>query len=92
MLIRANSLTEATKSKLFNEPQKQQSLYKPTEVSAKPSAANPPVKPQNRYESIFIKLFAQKTLHLILSFSTIFFSIIFLRDLIGNSHYYTTIF
>jgi hypothetical protein len=88
MLIRENSLTEATKSKIFNDNQinGQGQLLGNTNNSITPASSNNSnVKSQNRYESIFIKLFAQTTLQLILSFSAIFFSIVFLRDLIGKT-------
>lgn len=51
------------------------------------SIVTPPASlklPQNRYEALFIKLFAKTTLQLILSFSAIFLSIVTLRDLLGK--------
>ena len=81
MLIRANNPQhiDGTKSKLlFNEP-----VDKLPSTNAMASTTKPP---QNRYESIFIKLFAKTTLQLILTFSAIFLSIIFFRDLISKAH------
>lgn len=85
MLIRSNTLNEAdgiTRSKLFNEPV--------ITVTA-PATNSSPVSntgskpPQNRYEALFIKLFAKTTLQLILSFTAIFLSIVIIRDLIGKT-------
>lgn len=82
MLIRATTNSQhidGSKSKMvFNG-----TVDKPLTASTTgPVATSKP--PQNRYESIFIKLFAKTTLQLILSFSAIFFSIIFFRDLIST--------
>lgn len=79
MLIRSNTLNEnegITRSKLFNEPV----ITVPTPVSN--TVSKPP---QNRYEALFIKLFAKTTLQLILSFTAIFFSIVIIRDFIGKT-------
>lgn len=82
MLIRPNTLNEAdgiTRSKLFNEP------VTPVPISPNSAAlSNTSKPPQNRYEALFIKLFAQTTLKLILSFTAILFSIVFVRDFIGK--------
>lgn len=72
----------ATAAKRFRDSAFNESL------SAGLQSTNPPAvpskAPQNRYEALFIKLFAQKTLQLIMSFAAIFLSIVMLRDLIGN--------
>jgi hypothetical protein len=84
MLIRSNILneTEATsRSKLFNEPV----APVPTTTNSTPLSSSSTCKPpQNRYEALFIKLFAKTTLQLIMSFTSIFFSIITIRDFIGK--------
>lgn len=99
MLLRSNSLTEVTKSRLLDPSNSQQlpagvsSTGLPTgnnlsavagigttsAVSKTPAA----VPVQNLYESIFIKLFAQITLHLIASFTLFYSLLIVLRDLSG---------
>lgn len=86
MLIRSNTLneTEATsRSKLFNESVTPVPI--PTTTNSAPLASSNTCKPpQNRYETLFIKLFAKTTLQLIMSFTSIFFSIIIIRDFIGK--------
>ena len=83
MLIRSNTLNESeaiSRSKLLNDPVAPTPListanYHVTTVSK---------APQNRYEALFIKLFAQTTLQLILSFIAILFSITIIRDFVGK--------
>lgn len=83
MLIRSNTFNESeaiSRSKLLNDPLPPVPLV---------STANSPVTtaskaPQNRYEALFIKLFAQTTLQLILSFTAILLSIVVIRDFIGK--------
>jgi hypothetical protein len=46
--------------------------------------AKPLTPQQNRYETIFIKMFAQTTIKLILSFAAVLLSLVVVRDLIGS--------
>lgn len=83
MLIRSSTLNEAegiARSKLFNEPVSPV----PTPINSA-TLSNTIKPPQNRYEALFIKLFAQTTLQLILSFAAILFSIVIVRDFIGKT-------
>ena len=80
MLIRANNSQQidSSKSKItLNEPNINATT---TSVSNAPTVSSK--APQNRYESIFIKLFAKTTLQMILTFSALFLFVIFFRDLI----------
>ena len=83
MLISSNSLTEETKSKLFNE-NSSLLIQQPVPISEKSTPNSLSKPPQHRYETIFIKLFAQTTLQLIFSFSFIFLALIIIRDIIGK--------
>lgn len=85
MLIRPNTPLQqpqfdGTNSKIpLNEPLDK----RPNSISSTTLPA-PSKTPQNRYEALFIKLFAKTTLQLILSFSAIFLSIVTFRDLLGK--------
>lgn len=83
MLISSNSLTEETKSKLFNQ-NSSLLIQQPVPINEKSTHNSLSKPPQNRYETIFIKLFAQTTLQLIFSFSLIFWALIIIRDIIGK--------
>ena len=91
MLIRSNNLNESDgilRSRSFNDPlntlpmNSMNTLSATTATTTANSATNK--APQNRYEALFIKLFAQTTLQLILSFTAMLLSIIIIRDLIGT--------
>lgn len=83
MLIRSTSLTEETKSKLFYE-NSSPLVQRPVPIKEQSTVNSLSKPPQNRYETIFIKLFAQATLHLIFSFSIIFLAIIIIRDILSK--------
>ena len=87
MLIRSNTLNEAdgfSRSKLFNEPVTATVTPVPNPTNLT-TPSNTSKLPQNRYEALFIKLFAQTTLQLMLSFSAILLLIVIVRDFIGKT-------
>ena len=95
MQIRSNSLTDDNKNSFglsqcssslaFSRLESLSPLVNSVPAPAiAPPTTTPAEPPQNRYEAIFIKLFAHTTIKLILSFAAIFFALVFLRDLIGK--------
>ncbi len=84
MLIRANSLSEVTKTRLMN------GASLPDFLGAMEGEKSPSTQfiKQNAYENVFIKLFAQSMLYLITIFGLLYSGVSVVRELLGKLHWF----